>query len=894
MVRHSAAVTPELDPARVAHFRILGRLGHGGMGVVYRAEDEDLRRMVALKLLPETSGSEERRQRFLREARSAAAITHPNVAVVYQVGQADGRVYIAMELVEGENLRARLDRGRLEVATAIELAGQIARGLSAAHDKGIVHRDLKPENVMITPAGVVKLLDFGLAKAVIDARAGGDSDAAMAETETVVTSDEGRVMGTPEYMSPEQAMGEPLDVRSDVFSLGVVLYEMLSGARPFAGASTGAVLVAIARDTPARLRERAPDVDEATDALVMRCLAKAPGDRFASAGEIVAALSGQRSAKATTESRTEVAPITRSEDMRRRPLAVRVGVGAAMVVGALLVLGFLGLAWREGIRPRAATNGSPTAVPVEASAPRGHAITDRPPPKTNNPEAAAAFAAAMQDLRDASLSVSGSDLQRATKLDPTFAAAHLANVMREMYAGDALSPESFAAATQFRSALDDRDQMLLRAAEPLRLDPPDFGEVADRLRAVSQRFANDAEVLFYLGGALLHAGQTSEAHEALERAVTVDPQFAAPVWLLAGEQMGVGNLELSQHLNERCLAISPSAASCLRQQGFIHLRVGRCADFEADTHRLTVIEPNGSRSYLYLAIAIASRGAQPEGIRAALEKWMALEVAVDATYESKARNRIDLGMTALTGDLAAATDAARQRDGLLGSNMGERAHAAAALAQVAFLEEQGAPAKALAVAEAFERRIPGWTADAPGGVRLYLAYARHRSGRLTDAQFAQTRSALMQEVTKGEPPAEVPLDVRDLYAVNAEKPDEVAETLALFDKPPPPRTSAPVDLQSRLGRAYLLAGRTDEALPWLRRAATQCAFLGEIDGDDFTAPVDYMHAHLWLGQALEAKGDKGGACEAYGVILSRWKNAKPRSVTLDKAKERSRALGCSP
>jgi serine/threonine-protein kinase len=245
----------------LGHYRILARLGAGGMGVVYRAEDEKLRRQVALKVLPDTSGNEERRQRFLREARSAAAVTHPNVAVVYQVDEQDGRIYIAMELVKGENLRAHMDRGRLDLATAKDLAVQIARGLAAAHEEGIVHRDLKPENVMITPAGVVKLLDFGLAKVGVDKPASGRTEAALAKTETLVTSDEGRIMGTPEYMSPEQALGEPLDVRSDVFSLGIVMYEMLCGTRPFGGTTTGAILVAIARDAAARLRERAPEVD---------------------------------------------------------------------------------------------------------------------------------------------------------------------------------------------------------------------------------------------------------------------------------------------------------------------------------------------------------------------------------------------------------------------------------------------------------------------------------------------------------------------------------------------------------------------------------------------------------------------------------------------------------
>src|ERR1700689_5355170 len=188
------------DPTRVAHFCILGRLGAGGMGVVYRAEDETLQRAVALKLLPAAvSGDAERRQRFLREPRSAAALTHPNVPVVYQVGEDAGRIFIAMELVDGESLLDRLLRGPLDVATARELGAQIARGLAAAHEKGIVHRDLKPENVMVATGGTVKLLDFGLAKVALDSAASGKTAAAFAETEARVTAEAGRVMGTPEY-----------------------------------------------------------------------------------------------------------------------------------------------------------------------------------------------------------------------------------------------------------------------------------------------------------------------------------------------------------------------------------------------------------------------------------------------------------------------------------------------------------------------------------------------------------------------------------------------------------------------------------------------------------------------------------------------------------------------
>jgi serine/threonine-protein kinase len=191
-----------------------------------------------------------------------------------------------MELVQGESLRQRLECGPMAIATGLDLAEQVAEGLTAAHAGGVVHRDLKPENVMITPDGVVKLLDFGLAKI------GTDADASLVATSTFVTCDGSKILGTPEYMSPEQATGEPLDARSDVFSFGILLYEILAGVRPFARRSLGAVLIAVARDPAPPLRESCPDVDEATADLVMRCLAKAPEVRFAHAGEVVAALQG--------------------------------------------------------------------------------------------------------------------------------------------------------------------------------------------------------------------------------------------------------------------------------------------------------------------------------------------------------------------------------------------------------------------------------------------------------------------------------------------------------------------------------------------------------------------------------------------------------------------------
>jgi eukaryotic-like serine/threonine-protein kinase len=221
----------------LAHFRILAKIGEGGMGVVYRAEDENLRRPVALKVLPpDVIANEERRMRFLREARAAAAIPHPNIATIYEIGEADGVVFIAMELVEGATLRGRLGKGPLTIKDSLDIVLQIAEGLARAHRSHIVHRDLKPENVAITPASHVKILDFGLAKLLLENDGADGHHLTRVQTISGEKTEPGRILGTTSYMSPEQARGEVVDARSDIFSLGSVLYEMVTGRAAFRGA----------------------------------------------------------------------------------------------------------------------------------------------------------------------------------------------------------------------------------------------------------------------------------------------------------------------------------------------------------------------------------------------------------------------------------------------------------------------------------------------------------------------------------------------------------------------------------------------------------------------------------------------------------------------------------
>ncbi len=263
---------------RVGPYEIAGFLGAGAMGEVYRARDTRLKREVAIKVWPEGLAADLMRlKRFELEAQSAGGLNHPNVLAIYDTGVHGGSPYLVSELLTGETLRERLKKGRLGTQKAIEYAQQVAAGLAAAHAKGIIHRDIKPENLYVTKDGVVKILDFGLAKLV--EREKGDEDREATRT---LATEPGAVVGTAAYMAPEQIAGEGVDARADIFSLGCVLYEMLSGSRPFEGKGSVATMKAILREEPAEIAGIPPAVDR----LVRHCLEKKPEERFQSARDL--------------------------------------------------------------------------------------------------------------------------------------------------------------------------------------------------------------------------------------------------------------------------------------------------------------------------------------------------------------------------------------------------------------------------------------------------------------------------------------------------------------------------------------------------------------------------------------------------------------------------------
>jgi len=343
----------------VAHYKILDRIGEGGMGVVYKALDTRLRRIVALKFLADHLVADtDSRERFTREAKAAGALHHPNICAIHEIGESDEGVYLVMPFVEGRNLRQRIADGPLPILSVLEVGVQAAQALAAAHDRGIVHRDVKSENVMVelAPDGSCSravLMDFGVAR--------------LQSAQAKLTRD-GSTVGAAAYMAPEQAYSSNVDSRADLWSLGVILYEILTGKLPFSGDNEQAILYSIIEREPEPPSSLRPEIPEALDSIVLRCLEKEPEDRYADASALSADLSRVRRHILTGRSTTSDIARPAASAAGRWPLA------AAGIAGLILV-GLAAWFLSPKLSPRAAA--SLAVLPVAGASPATQAEADR-------------------------------------------------------------------------------------------------------------------------------------------------------------------------------------------------------------------------------------------------------------------------------------------------------------------------------------------------------------------------------------------------------------------------------------------------------------------------------------------------------------------------------------
>jgi eukaryotic-like serine/threonine-protein kinase len=870
---------------RFGRFEVRGEIGRGGMGIVYAALDTTLGREVALKILP-ASDDGERRRRFMREARSAAAVTHAGIATVYDVGEQDGTVFIAMERVRGKTLRAWMDEhAETPIVEAQRIARAITRTLAKAHEQGVVHRDLKPENAMLTDDGDVKLLDFGLAKLV------GPS---LSENGSTTDTQDGRIMGTPCYMSPEQARGLAVDARSDVFSFGVMLYELLTKRRPFTGATSVDLLASITRDEPVAVRELEPSISAEVARVVTRCLRKDPADRYADA----AALAKDLDAACANGSTTDAAPRQSiSEGQDKQEASPKIGssrkipsiVATVVVTGAACFAGWY----------ISSDNGSPASSVANAKGIDSASVATMALPNAGSArtEALATYRKGLLEFRKGAPWLDL--LLQAVEQDPTLVEAHVHIAAgRLFHLNPERAREHYRKAVDLSAKLDEKDRIVLDAIEPLILrQPSDWAESMRRFSKATEKYPTESRYWFYLGVATANFEDFAKANEHLGQAIRLDPGFAYARTLIAMNTAYEGRFDTAESAAEECLKVVPDSVMCMELISRLRLREGRCEAMAQVARRMIAASTSRTLGEIVLAESLAARGQPSATVEQALAQAEASRLELTGANTGLKNRQFTiyrLWARILAGDFESAEARARELEKLAESShlQDERGAVAKFLTQV--MLETGRKREAGDIVMGFLDRRDAWEPN-PSAEDIamakdatpFLLYAAGEAERLSPDERMHRRDTWLSDWRARATPISRNYLWMHAYAstaYTAEESKRAIEALQQVGPLPPFRPETMAD--AYVGRMYLLAGRTDDAITWLGQATQSCATL--------QFPFEQTRAFLWLGQAKESKGDTKGACGAYQVVLDRWGQAKPKSVSADQARARVSALGCRP
>jgi serine/threonine-protein kinase len=831
------------------------------MGRVYRARDESLKRLVALKVVAENGKlGTDAVARLLREARAAAALEHPNAVAIHDVGEHDGAPYIAMELVVGKSLRAFVG-GHAGLAKKVRWLADIARALGAAHRAGLVHRDVKPENVMVRDDGVVKVLDFGLA------RRADDETGEVASTAVARLTGDGVVAGTPMYMAPEQLEGKKLDGRADEFAWGVVAYELLAGMAPWKATAASALVAEIVTRDPPLVCERAPEVPRALANVIARAMKRSPSDRFATMEALIDALDAVH-VPTHDEGERASTVLTRATPRRSRIAVAAIGVAA-------IALGAWGIARRARSVDAPASSASITSASASATASAPAAPYERPLPRTSSQAALADYIKGHRHLRDGLIAEGWMNLSRALKADPTLAAAHIL----ELTFDGSDRQSAFRAAFALREMLDDRDRGVVAVAEMLYGASPDYVEAERRARELAAKYPRDAELLLVRVRVADEAGDARRGAELAIAAFDLDPTLPGALNDAANALEATGDAAAARAILTRCLDVAPNATACLTNLGVEDGKVGRC-----DLMERALVQRRDVSPYLYnitpwLAWALDARDAPVDDTIELLRRFKQGRVTspYGPLYDDESDDELlmEAALAGMHGDFVAA----RARIAALPAraDRGESITAIAAASDAILLEESGDAKHAGRVALEFLRRRSLHVGQWAHAVNLVAPFAV-RGGAMSATDALALDFVFPAGRMKADDVATHRLLLRLALVGDRRSAESV---LAEIGTRSPVIPDMRPEGQFVVENARFVAGDFDGAIA-----------VGEPLVRNCIPSLHRLRALYILGRAREAKGDTPGACAEYARILARWGHAIPRSVTADETRAHASALHC--